>query len=272
MKVTFETLSAIFRIAKHFANIDGELKSEEVRPVYDFFQTFEGMTDENLQNIIDYANEGMTDERALELIMGMDTDAKQQISDLLADIIGADGVLTEDEQDIYDKLRVVCGLPEPTGSSVEEDDEEEEESEADPDDGIVPAFILVKSNGHVEIKQSENEDWNTLGDEIAEWIGADRVEVVRFTPALNALTEKLRLNERHLVFMVDRNFSMKSDELGDNMPGTILYGRGYEILGNIVIAIETDSGYEIEGIITRSLLNEVLDAVDEAVDNLLSYE
>jgi hypothetical protein len=95
------------------------------------------------------------------------------------------------------------------------------------------------------------------------------VEVVRYTSALNALSQQLELIDCHLVFMVARNGYINS--VGDNMPASLLYGGG-PIYGNIVFALETDKGYEIEGITSRSLLSEVFDAIDDAVDGLLRTE
>ena len=129
---------------------------------------------------------------------------------------------------------------------------------------------MVNFDGTTVLQQSENEDWDTLGKELSEWIGANgRVEVVRYTSALNALSEQLQLNKRHLVFMVARNGYV--DEVGDNMPATLLYGGG-PIYGNVVFALETDKGYEIEGITSKSLLTEVFEAVNNAVDGLLRVE
>ena len=95
--------------------------------------------------------------------------------------------------------------------------------------------------------------------------------MVRFTPALNAISEQLRLNGRHLVFMVARN-GYGDKTVGDNMTATLLYGGGYPIYGNIVFALETDKGYEIEGFRTKSLLNETFETVNRAVDGLLRTE
>lgn len=261
MNITLETLAAIFRVGGHLVRLDGEIKREEVAPITDFFNTFEGMDEETMQAIVDHANNEMTDGRALDLITAMEPEDKQQIADLFAKIVCADGVVTDEEKEIYQKICSICGLPAPGDSSSAEEQQEEETV-------IIPAFLLVKSNGHTSIKQSENEDWNSLSKDIASWIDADRVEVVRFTKPLNALTEKLNLNGRHLVFLVDRNFLMRSD-LGDNMPGTILYGSGYEILGDIVFALETDDDYQIEGIFTQSLLVEVGTEINNAVGDLL---
>ena len=202
-------------------------------------------------------------------------EAKQEIANVFARIVCEDE-LTDQEKDLYFKISEYCGLPDPVGDSEPEDeeeeyedDEEEEEEEIDEEDCIVPAFFVVNYHGMVRTQQSEAEDWDTLGKLLAKWIRADRVEIVRFTPPLNALTRELELNNRHLVFMVSRNGY--DEEVGDNMPATILYGGGYPIYGNVVFALETDDGYEIEGFRSRSLLSEALDAVNDAVDGLLRF-
>ena len=273
MTVTFETLSAIYRIAKYFVYADGDMTEDEIKPMFDFFQTFPDIDKEKLDFIMD-SGEKMTDARAIELISGLDADGKQQMANLFAKIICADGNLTDDEKRLYFRVRDLCDLPDP------QSDESAEESGQAPaaapapapapeeDDSIVPAFIVVTYQGFCSFEQSPNGDWSTLGGELADWIGADGVEIVRYTPALNALSEKLRLNQRHLVFMVARN-GYGDKTVGDNMPATILYGRGYPLYGNIVFALETDQGYEIEGFITKKLLLETANAINEAVDGLL---
>ena len=268
MNVTVKTLSAILRIAKNFALSDGQVKDEEITPIFDFFQTFPDITKEQMDLIMQHSDE-LSDIEALHLIYQLDEDGKQQMSDLFAKIICADSALEDDEKNLFFQVRDLCGLPDPSGSSDDEGESEPAEEEEE-EGAIVPAFLVAGYNGRVSVKQSENEDWNTLGGEIASWIGADRVEIVRFTPALNAISEKLRLNERHLVFMVDRNGA--NSTAGDNMTATLLYGRGYPIYGNIVFALETDKGYQIEGFITKSLLNEMFMTVNEAVDGLLRIE
>ena len=71
--------------------------------------------------------------------------------------------------------------------------------------------------------------------------------------------------------MVARN-GYGDKTVGDNMTATILYGGGYPIYGNIVFALETDKGYEIEGFCTKSLLSETFEAINEAVDGLLRVQ
>ena len=276
MTVTFETLSAIYRIAKYFIYADGEMTQDEVKPLFDFFGTFPDIDKEKLDFIMDNG-EKMTDARAIELISGLDEDGKQQMANLFAKIICVDGELTDDEKRLFFRVRDLCNLPDPQSDDSAEEEESGQAPAAAPapapaaeeeDDTIMPAFIVVTFQGFCSFEQSPNRDWGTLGGELAEWIGADGVEVVRYTPALNKLSEQLRLNQRHLVFMVARN-GYGDKTVGDNMPATILYGRGYPLYGNIVFALETDQGYEIEGIITKKLLLETANAINEAVDGLL---
>ena len=267
MNATVNTIVAIYRISKYFVFADGEMTEEELRPVYDFMRTFPAIDGDLMGKIMADADV-MTDDQAITEIRRLDDDGRQQVSDLFAKIIFADGALSEEEKNLFIKVRDLCGLPDPGSDSGEEPSAEEPAAE---DDAIVPAFLLANFYGVVSLHQSEHEDWNTLGDEIASWMGCDRVEVVRFTPALNAISEQLRLNGRHLVFMVARN-GYGDKTVGDNMTATLLYGGGYPIYGNIVFALETDKGYEIEGFRTKSLLNETFETVNRAVDGLLRTE
>lgn len=261
MTVDLDNLAAIYHLAKGLTAADGEVKDEEIKPLWEFFQTFGEMSSGVMHFIISNGDK-MSFEQACTNIAGLDEGAKQQISNLFAKIVCADGDLTEDERDLYCQIGELCGLPGP---------ETAEETEEAPEDAIIPAFILVNYYGIATIKQSEHEDWNTLGDEIASWMGCDRVEVVRYTPALNAISEKLNLNARHIVFMVARN-GYGDKTVGDNMPATLLYGGGYPLVGNIVIALETDNGYEIEGFITQHILDMAFEEVNKAVDGLIRME
>ncbi|MBQ7750166.1 MAG: hypothetical protein IJR77_02970 [Bacteroidales bacterium] len=266
MNATVNTIIAVYRLSKHFIFADGEMTEAETNPLFCFLQTFPAIDNDMFQKIM-ADSDTMTDGEAISEIRRLDDDGKQQISNLFARIICADGELTEDERNLFFKVRDLCDLPDPEDDSEEKPAEEASSEE----DRIIPAFILANFYGIASVHQSEHEDWNTLGDEIASWMGCDRVEVVRYTRPLNALTEELRLNGRHLVFMVARN-GYGDKTVGDNMTATLLYGGGYPLYGNIVFALETDQGYEIEGFQTRSLLNETFEKINNAVDGLLRTE
>lgn len=263
MKITFETLAAVYKLSVHLASADGEVSDNEVRHLFEFFQKFEGLDQDTAAKIMEYG-EAMENARALQVIREADDEARQEIANVFAKTVCEDE-LTEEERSLYLKISEYCNLPAPV-----DDSEPEPEPEEDDEDAVIPSFFSVDFYGMVAIHQSKAEDWNTLGDELAQWIGADRVEVVRYTRPLNALTEQLRLNGRHLVFMVARN-GYGDRTVGDNMPATILYGGGYPLYGNIVFALETDNGYKIEGIRSRNLFGAVVDAVNNAVDGLLRF-
>ena len=61
MTVTLETLGAIYRIAKYFIYADGDLTEDEVKPVFDWFQTFPDITKEKLDYIMDLGEHKLTD-------------------------------------------------------------------------------------------------------------------------------------------------------------------------------------------------------------------
>lgn len=262
MKVNIEMLAAIYKSGTAVICADGNVDSACAKPLIDFFYGINGFNDEAMQRVADYANknESMTAERAVKLIADFDVDAKKKIVNLLADIVRAEQTMSENKLNMFNGLRSLCGLPEPEVPLVDNSE-----------DVIAPTFLAAKTNGLAYPFQSEAQDWRGLDADIAEHIGAERTEVVRFTAPLNALSKRLGLVDCHLVFLVDRNGYQK-DGIGDNMTGTILYGSGHEILGNIVFALETDKGYEIKGFTSARLIEDAYIAINEAVGELLRLE
>ena len=268
MTVTIRTLAAIWRICKYLFNADGSVTDDELVPVIDFLKSFSEMTDAIFDQIARDSEE-MTDEEAVRLLNQLDEPAKQQLANLFFEIVCADGELHEREKALYVMVSEACNLPNPCPECSEEEEPAESAESADDDDEVVPGFIIIRFDGITSIRQSTQEEWTALEAELAGWIGGKRVEIVRFTKPLNALTERLNLNKRHLVFMLPRG---GTGTAGDNMPASLLYGGGYPIFGNIAIALETDDEYDIEGITSRKLMGEALDAINAAVDGLLRCE
>ena len=137
----------------------------------------------------------------------------------------------------------------------------------DKDTAIIPSFLVIDPQGYVTFRWTEAEDWDQLSVEMGSWIGTDRLEVVRYTQPLNALSKKLNLPGKHLVFLTSRNGFSETE--GDNMPATILYDGGYPLYGKIIIALETDGDYEIEGFRLQNLLFYAFFIVNDAVGGLL---
>jgi uncharacterized tellurite resistance protein B-like protein len=262
MKVTIETLAAIYNIGMSIVMGDGDLKPESVVPLEKFYGSISGFTNEAMKKVLDCVqnNKNLTIERSVELVKALDVDVKQKLVDIFADIVRADEKISEKKMVLFNGARNLCGLPAPTEPLVD-----------NPEDVIAPTFIAAKTNGLAYPFQSKAESWQELDADIAEHIGADRTEVVRFTAPLNRLSKVLGLVDCHLVFLVDRDGYQKED-IGDNMTGTLLYGSGHEILGNIVFALESDNGYKLMGFTSASLIENAYIEINAAVGDLLRLE
>lgn len=262
MKVTIETLAAIYNIGMAIAWADGDIKPESVVPLEKFYGGINGFTNEAMQKVLDCVknNKNLTMERSVELVKSLDVDVKLKLVNIYADIVRADEQISEKKMVLFNGTRNLCGLPEPATPLVD-----------NPDDVIAPTFLAAKTNGLAYPFQSTAESWQELDADIAEHIGAERTEIVRFTAPLNTLSKQLGLVDCHLVFLVDRE-GYKKDGLGDNMTGTLLYGSGHEILGNIVFALESDSGYKLMGFTSAALIENAYIEINAAVGNLLRLE
>lgn len=258
MSFTFEQLAAIYRVSIYLMRADGQLDTVEVAPFRCFLQSFEGFGQEQVDLVLNIAVNELSDERALQIIALLGEDEKAEVSALFAKVVVADGEYTAKEQEMLEALIGACGLPVPVIPGYGED-------KAD------PTFLIARTNGTLGACFTSTNDWSEVGPALSEALGADRLEVVRFTPRLNELTARLCLVNCHLVFLMDRNAAMRADAR-DNMTGTILYGTGYEIMGDIAFALESDKGYEIMGIESISLVDDVFNWVNDAVGGLLRVE
>ena len=262
MRVTIETLAAIFNLGSAIANAHALATAEKSKPVSNFFYGIKGFDDNAMRTVIDCANNNpnLTPERCIELVSALDADAKQKVVDVLAEIVRAGGEIISEEMQMYVGIVDLCKLPQPTVPF-----------EQDVADALYePAYLIARTNGLV-VPYMTASVGAQLDAELAEKIKAERTEVVRYTAALNALTKQIGLSGCHLVFLVDRNGYAKED-IGDNMTGTILYGSGQPILGDIVFALETDSGYNIKGVDSVKLLTDIYNSINNAVGDLLRLE
>ena len=262
MRVTIETLAAIFNLGSAIANAHALATAEKSKPVSNFLYGIKGFDDNAMRTVIDCANNNhnLTPERCIELVSALDADAKQKVVDVLAEIVRAGGEIVPEEMQMYVGIVDLCKLPQPTVPF-----------EQDVVDALYePAYLIARTNGLV-VPYMTASVGAQLDAELAEKIKAERTEVVRYTAALNALTKQIGLSGCHLVFLVDRNGYAKED-IGDNMTGTILYGSGQPILGDIVFALETDSGYNIKGVDSVKLLTDIYNSINNAVGDLLRLE
>ena len=269
MQTTIDTLAAICKLAIAFCTTDGEGSDLETDTIYDFLSGFEGVTPEIAGQVIRQASEMEAREAFVRTICLAEED-KERVSNFFADIICADAQLTPEEEEYYHKVCITCGLPDILEERIIRDESPEAAPAEVEDTEIYPSFVVIDFRGNATYRWVEQEDWDTLHDEMCTWIQANQIEVVRYTKPLNALSKQLELVGKHLVFLTSRNgFTVT---VGDNMTATLLYGGDYELFGNIIIALETDDGYEIEGFKMQSHLDKAFLAVDEAVGGLLSLK
>ena len=290
--------AAITTLAYRLAAADGQIGKDEQGVIVKFLLKFEDLDEEALKQII-ACSDSMSDMTAVSLLKDFDPESKQMAANLFAAIVCRDD-LTEEERNLYHEIATLCSLPDPETDAdyedeeetpdeaedeeyeVDEDDEEEveyevdEEDEADEEnevdeDAIIPAFLVVQSNGLSFAEQFEQEDWADLKPLLSSRIGADRLEIIRFTQPLNALSQEQDLNMCHLVIIMGRD-NYDEDSLEDNAPASILYGGGYPLYGHAVFALETDDGYVIEGFRSQSLFYDAIDAINKAVSGLLRFK
>lgn len=264
MRLPIPVLAAIYKLSMTMSYADDTLKNEEVKPLMDFLTSLDNYSNFLMHEVSVYANERMDAKQAILAVQKLDTETKQIVSNLLCSIAQSDREVTTEEVEMLRDIIVACELPLPTNIDPNQ-------TVNDDNDTITPTFIIAQSNGLARPVQIKGEDWRVIDETLSAEIGASRTEVVRFTAPLNALSHRVCPSGYHLVFLVDRNGYSRSD-IGDNMTGTLLYGSGHTIMGDIVFALETDSGYNLEGIKSAKLLNTIYATVNEAVGGLLRLE
>ena len=104
--------------------------------------------------------------------------------------------------------------------------------------------------------------------EIGELIDADGIDAVHFSEQLTRISKVCGLS-MNLTMYVDKDGNSK--DLDDNAAGTMLYGRGYEIRGAVVVAME-DSRYGIHSFDTEEDIENVYESIDDMTGGLLSRE
>ena len=131
---------------------------------------------------------------------------------------------------------------------------------------IVPTVLVIHPSGYTEFVP---EDINTMSfAEMGELIGAKGVDAVHFSNPLTKITRTCGLT-KNVTMYVDKEGVMK--DLEDNTVGTMLYGRGYEIRGAVIIGME-DSQYDTYSFETEEDIENVFEAIDDLTGGLLRRE
>ena len=117
---------------------------------------------------------------------------------------------------------------------------------------VSPSAIIIQPSGIASVVEADI--FCMSYREMAQLIGAEGLDAVHFSEPLNQITQACAFRGYQIAMYTDREGYAK--DLPDNAVGTILYGRGYEIRGAVIIALE-DNKYD-----THSFhFQEDLDAV-----------
>ena len=104
---------------------------------------------------------------------------------------------------------------------------------------INPTAMIIQPSGIVSFVEADI--FSMSYREMALLIGAEGLDAVHFSEPLNQITKNCGFKGYQLAMYTDRDGYAK--DLPDNAVGTILYGRGYEIRGAVIIALE-DNKYD----------------------------
>ena len=104
---------------------------------------------------------------------------------------------------------------------------------------INPTAMIIQPSGEVSFVEADI--FSMSYREMALLIGAEGLDAVHFSEPLNQITKNCGFKGYQLAMYTDRDGYAK--DLPDNAVGTILYGRGYEIRGAVIIALE-DNKYD----------------------------
>ena len=104
---------------------------------------------------------------------------------------------------------------------------------------INPTAMIIQPSGVVSFVEADI--FSMSYREMALLIGAEGLDAVHFSEPLNQITKNCGFKGYQLAMYTDRDGYAK--DLPDNAVGTILYGRGYEIRGAVIIALE-DNKYD----------------------------
>ena len=110
MKVSFKQLTGILKLMASLGNSD-ELLDEESESIILFLRGF-NIDNEKKRELLSRAVE-MDMEEAADIVTGLDQVTKQEVSNLLFDLIMVDGVVSDPEAEMFMSLMADCYIPVP---------------------------------------------------------------------------------------------------------------------------------------------------------------
>ena len=129
---------------------------------------------------------------------------------------------------------------------------------------ISPSAIIIKPSGIASVVEADI--FCMSYREMAQLIGAEGLDAVHFSDPLTKITEACKLKNYKVAMYVDRNGYAK--DLEDNVIGTILYGRGSEIRGAVIICLE-DNRYDTHSFHFQEDIENVLAEISKLTNGLV---
>ena len=132
---------------------------------------------------------------------------------------------------------------------------------------VSPSAIIIQPSGIASVVEADI--FCMSYREMAQLIGAEGLDAVHFSEPLNQITKACAFIGYQIAMYADRNGYAK--DLPDNAIGTILYGRGSEIRGAVIIALE-DNRYDTHSFHFKEDLESVLSEISTITGNLLRMD
>ena len=132
---------------------------------------------------------------------------------------------------------------------------------------VSPSAIIIQPSGIASVVEADI--FCMSYREMAQLIGAEGLDAVHFSEPLNQITKACKFRGYQLAMYADRNGYAK--DLPDNAIGTILYGRGSEIRGAVIIALE-DNKYDTHSFHFQEDIDNVFAAISDLTGGLVRQE
>ena len=132
---------------------------------------------------------------------------------------------------------------------------------------VSPSVIIIQPSGVASTVEADV--FCMSYREMSQLIDAEGLDAVHFSEPLNQITKACAFRGYQIAMYADRNGYAK--DLPDNAIGTILYGRGSEIRGAVIIVLE-DNKYDTHSFHFQEDLDNVFAAISDLTGGLVRQE
>ena len=129
---------------------------------------------------------------------------------------------------------------------------------------VSPSVIIIQPSGVASVVEADV--FCMSYREMSQLIDAEGLDAVHFSEPLNQITKACAFRGYQIAMYADRNGYAK--DLPDNAIGTILYGRGSEIRGAVIIVLE-DNKYDTHSFHFKEDLENVLAEISKLTSGLM---